>query len=59
MRRLLQWTRRVARAMVGRDFFPRLALRCRTERFGSDYGGWEVAVEGIDHRSIVYSFGIG
>lgn len=59
MRRLLQKVRRLARAIIGKDFFPRLELHCRTEHFGSDYGGWDVAIEGIDHRTIVYSFGIG
>lgn len=59
MRRLLQLARRLTRAMVGRDFFARRDLHCRTERFGSDYGGWEVAVDGLNDRSIVYSFGIG
>jgi FkbM family methyltransferase len=34
-------------------------LSCRTERFGSEYGGWDVATDRIDRRSIVYSFGIG
>jgi FkbM family methyltransferase len=50
---------RLVRALIGRDLFVRPDLHCRTERFGSDYGGWEVAVDGLDHRSIVYSFGIG
>jgi FkbM family methyltransferase len=50
---------RLVRALIGKDFFARRDLHCRTERFGSDYGGWEVAVDGLDHRSIVYSFGIG
>jgi FkbM family methyltransferase len=59
MKRLVQRAKRLARAAVGKDFFPRLDLHCRARRFGSDYGGWEVAVEGIDHRSVVYSFGIG
>jgi FkbM family methyltransferase len=51
--------RRLVRAVVGRDWFPRRDAQRRTERFGSAYGGWEVAVEGIDRRSVVYSFGIG
>lgn len=38
---------------------PRVEIQCRTKRFGSDYGGWEVAVDGLDAHSIVYSFGIG
>jgi FkbM family methyltransferase len=50
---------RFARALVGRDYNPRLEVRCRTERFGSDYGGWEVSVDGLHRGSVVYSFGIG
>jgi FkbM family methyltransferase len=50
---------RVVRAMLGRDWFPQLDLQSRTERFGSDYGGWDVAVEGIGSGAVVYSFGIG
>lgn len=34
-------------------------ITCRAERFGSDYGGWEVVTAGIDSRSVVYSFGVG
>jgi FkbM family methyltransferase len=51
---------RVVRAMLGRDWFPRLDLLRRTERLGSDYGGWDVAVEGpLGSGAVVYSFGIG
>lgn len=34
-------------------------VRCAKERFGSEYGGWEIATEGINGQSVVYSFGIG
>lgn len=34
-------------------------VRCETERFGSDYGGWEVVTKDINANSIVYSFGVG
>lgn len=27
--------------------------------FGSEYAGWDVATEGLDNNSIVYSFGVG
>ena len=32
---------------------------CAKERFGSDYGGWDVVTTSIDAHSIVYSFGVG
>jgi FkbM family methyltransferase len=57
--RAMKDLRRMLRALVGRDWFPRLELRCRTERFGSDYGGWDVAVSELGKDSVVYSFGIG
>lgn len=50
---------RVIRALLGRDWFPRLDLQRRTERLGSAYGGWDVAVEEIRSDAVVYSFGIG
>jgi FkbM family methyltransferase len=34
-------------------------LICDKERFGSDYGGWNVVTTRIDTHSIVYSFGVG
>lgn len=38
---------------------PSLDCRCRTQRLGSDYGGWEVAADHLDNHSVVYSVGIG
>jgi len=40
-------------------FFPAIECPCKKERFGSSYGGWDVAVGHITNASIVYSFGIG
>ncbi len=45
--------------LVGKDFFPKIDLRCNKERFGSEYGGWDIAFENVTQNSIVYSFGIG
>ena len=55
----VQQVLRFMRALVGRAVRPPLDLCCRTERFGSDYGGWDVAVERLGRESVVYSFGIG
>ena len=55
----IQQVLRLVRSLVGREARPRLDLQCRIERFGSDYGGWDVAVEQLDRESVVYSFGIG
>jgi FkbM family methyltransferase len=40
-------------------FSPRIKYPCKKERFGSQYGGWDVAVEPITKTSVIYSFGIG
>ena len=34
-------------------------LICAKERYGSDYGGWDIVTTGIDTHSVVYSFGVG
>jgi FkbM family methyltransferase len=38
---------------------PRVQLRRRLEKFGSDYGGYFVDTSALSRRSIVYSLGIG
>lgn len=40
---------------------PKVKLdeRCRIERHGSTYGGWNILKDSLDANSIVYSFGIG
>lgn len=59
MRKLIRKSKRLIKALVGRDFFPKIEYRCMKERFGSDYGGWDISIEKIDKDSIVYSFGVG
>jgi FkbM family methyltransferase len=51
--------RRLGRALVGRDWYPRREIRRRTRRLGTRYGGRHVALEGIAADWVVYSFGIG
>lgn len=51
--------RRFGRALVGRDWYPRCDVRCRTRHLGTSYGGRHVALEGITPDWVVYSFGIG
>ncbi|MHC4984807.1 MAG: FkbM family methyltransferase [Planctomycetota bacterium] len=58
-RNAIGWIRKVLNSLVGRDILPRTDCRCRKERFGSEYGGYDVAVDWLDEDSIVYSFGIG
>ncbi|MBP1928349.1 FkbM family methyltransferase [Methanolinea mesophila] len=40
-------------------FSSQLDCTRKKERFGSRFGGWDVAVEDISKDSVVYSFGIG
>ena len=48
-----------------RNSFARAYLRARveehrhTERFGTEYGGWNLIPSGIDAGSVLYSFGVG
>jgi len=59
IRTLLFNPRRVVKTLLGRDFFLQVDTRIGHERFGSDYGGWNVVTEGIRPDSVVYSFGVG
>jgi FkbM family methyltransferase len=40
-------------------FSPHIEYTCKKERFGSQYGGWDIAIEHITSTSVIYSFGIG
>jgi len=51
--------RRVVKSLLGKDFFLSIDTRVPHERFGSDYGGWNVVTSAIDANSVVYSFGVG
>ncbi len=52
-------TKRLLRALVGRDLLQGPQIACETERHGSDYGGWTVCPQGLGPCSVVYSFGVG
>lgn len=51
--------RRIARTIVGKDFFAKLDRDYPNERIGSEYGGWDVVVDRIAPETIVYSVGVG
>jgi FkbM family methyltransferase len=46
-------------SFFNKSFSPKIECVIKKERFGSDYGGWDVAIEKINRNSIIYSFGIG
>jgi FkbM family methyltransferase len=54
-RRARTWVR----AQFGTDVFETPDGAFPSERFGSDYGGWELLPEAIDSDSVIYSFGVG
>ena len=58
IRTLLFNPRRVVKTLLGKDFFLQIDTRVKHERFGSDYGGWNIVTDGIRPDSIIYSFGM-
>lgn len=59
IRALLSNPRRCVKTLLGRDFYLQIDTRIAHERFGSDYGGWNVVTGNLHAGSIVYSFGVG
>jgi len=59
IRALVSNPRRSVKTLLGRDFFLQIDTRIPHERFGSDYGGWNVVTKSIHAGSTIYSFGIG
>jgi FkbM family methyltransferase len=51
--------KRAGRLLTGNDVLYAYDVNPRKGLFGSDYGGWTVAPEGLDSSSTVYSFGVG
>jgi len=56
---LFRKLRRLVNTCLGRDLICSSDIHVRTERLGSEYGGWNIATDKIDASSVVYSFGIG
>jgi FkbM family methyltransferase len=55
LRRARTWLR----ALGGTAVFETPDARFGSERFGSDYGGWELVTALLNQDSVVYSFGVG
>ncbi len=47
------------RAIAGQEVFAIRDISCRKVRFGSEYGGWEIATDYLPEGAVVYSFGVG
>lgn len=56
---VLRRVKTIALVVVKSDRPFRSDIYCQVERFGSDYGGWEVITEDLNSQSVVYSFGVG
>jgi FkbM family methyltransferase len=59
MKNIVRRLKILVKVALGKEFFIKPDLICAKERFGTDYGGWDVVATNIDIHSIVYSFGIG
>lgn len=51
--------RRELRIMAGREYRAKMECRIHKERFGSDYGSFDVATRHLNPDAVVYSFGVG
>lgn len=59
MRNLARKVKRVIKSLLGKNSFAKIDCDYAKERFGSEYGGWDLATGRMDANSIVYSFGVG
>ena len=59
MKSITQRLKILAKAALGKELLIKPDLSCEKERFGSDYGGWDVVAKNLDSHSVVYSFGVG
>ncbi|SCY43728.1 FkbM family methyltransferase [Desulfoluna spongiiphila] len=44
---------------LGKELLIKYDVICKKERFGSDYGGWDIVTANLNSNSVVYSFGVG
>lgn len=54
-RKLKTWVK----VALGKEMLLKPDVICEKEKFGSDYGGWDVVVKNLNAHSVVYSFGVG
>ena len=47
------------KVLLGRDFYQRGQVRANHVTFGNRFARWTFCPDGIDERSVVYSFGVG
>ena len=59
MKKVVQGLRKLVTTALRKELPAQPDLICAKERYGSDYGGWDIVTTGFDARSVVYSFGVG
>ena len=59
MKKIVRRLKKLIRVGIGKELLVKPDVICAMERFGSDYGGWEVVTGSLASNSIVYSFGVG
>ena len=59
MKRLILKLKLLIKVILGKEFLAKKDVCLPTEKFGSDYGGWDIVINDINKDSIVYSFGVG
>lgn len=57
---MLEKLKKIKRVVSGKDFFYKTTLHVNNKKIGSDYGGWWIATDGLENKSLViFSFGLG
>ncbi|MCB9098616.1 MAG: FkbM family methyltransferase [Anaerolineales bacterium] len=59
MKSIARRLKTLAKAVLGKELLINPDVTIDKERFGSDYGGWDIVVTGLNADSVVYSFGVG
>lgn len=59
MKSVVRRLKALTRAVLGKELLAKPDIVCTNERFGSDFGGWDVVTTNIDNNSVIYSFGVG
>ena len=59
MATIVQRLKILVRVALGKDLLMKPDVVCEKERFGTEYGGWDVVGAPLNADSVVYSFGVG
>ncbi len=59
LKQVLSSVTKLLKIVLQREISIKVDVDLPSERFGSDYGGWNVITNNINSSSIIYSFGVG